>query len=466
MIWYYLKNTNGGNLMGKLFGTDGVRGKANTELTPEMAFKLGRAGAYILTKESKTAPKVLVGKDSRLSGDMLEAALTAGLCSIGAEVFHVGVLPTPAVAYLVKHYNLNAGVMISASHNPMEDNGIKFFNSQGYKLSDALENEIEDLITEIDSGNDNLPRPTGEGVGTVTVSKNAAEDYISSLLSTVPGLSLKGLNIVLDCANGATSQTASIVFEKLGATLKVMSNKPDGKNINANCGSTHMENLQAEVKKVGADVGFAFDGDGDRMLAVDENGELIDGDQIMAICGLEMFNRGELDTIVATVMSNQGFELFCNKHGLKLFRADVGDRYVLEKMLADNLPLGGEQSGHIIFKKFSTSGDGILSALQLAAIMAEKKEKLSTLASIMENLPQVLINATVPNNRKPELKTNVEIQRTLAVIESKIAGEGRILVRPSGTEPVVRVMIEGRDSEQINQWANSLAEIILSELNC
>ena len=450
--------------MGKWFGTDGVRMVANTELTPELAFQLGRAGAYILTKEAKTAPRVLVGKDSRLSGDMLEAALTAGLCSTGAQVFYAGVLPTPAVAFLVRHYKLDAGVMISASHNPMADNGIKFFNRHGYKLPDAQEAEIEGMIFAMQADNDRLPRPAGKGVGTTARSEAAIEDYASYLTSTAPGLNLSGLKVVLDCANGATSEVAPMVFTKLGAEVHTLSNKPDGTNINENCGSTHMENLQEYVKENGADIGLAFDGDGDRVLAVSNTGKMIDGDEIMAVCGLDMHERGELNAIVATVMSNQGLEILCREKGIELHRADVGDRYVLEKMLADDLPLGGEQSGHVIFKKFSTTGDGILTGLRLLDIMAKKKQPISELVSVMESLPQVLVNATVPNHRKPELETNPTIKLEQTKIEKLLAGNGRILVRPSGTEPVVRVMIEGRDNEQILKWAKDLANVIENQL--
>jgi len=452
--------------MGKLFGTDGVRGMANTELTPELAFQLGRAGAFALTKEKerKTMPKVLLGKDSRLSGDMLEAALTAGLCSIGARVYHAGVLPSPAVAYLVRRYKLDAGVMISASHNPMADNGIKFFSSNGYKLPDAMEDEIEALIDEIQAGRDNLPRPTAEDVGTVHVSETAAEDYASYLIETVPGLSLKGLKVALDCANGATGEVAPIVFEKLGASIFPLNDRPNGLNINSNCGSTHIEPLQKYVKAKAMDIGLAFDGDGDRMFAVCENGEVIDGDTILAICGLNMHENGKLNDIVATVMSNQGLEVFCNKNSLTLHRTAVGDRYVLEKMLADNLPLGGEQSGHIIFKEHSTTGDGILTGLQLLSMMVKKNRPMSELAEIMETYPQVLVNAIVPNKRKPELSANENIQNKQAEIEAEMAGEGRILVRPSGTEPLVRVMLEGRDGVKIKKWAEDLAKVIENNL--
>lgn len=453
--------------MGKLFGTDGVRGLANTELTPELAFKLGRAGAYVLTKKARGMPRVLLAKDSRQSGDMLEAALTAGLCSIGAEVIHAGVIPTPAVAFMVRTHKMDAGAMISASHNPMPDNGIKFFSGEGFKLPDEIEDEIEAAIEKIDAGNDDLPRPTGAKVGTIKQSPNVSGEYISYLLSTVPGLDLSGMKVVLDCANGATSEIAPAVLKKLGAKVTAFFNEPTGLNINENCGAVHSESLQAYMKAHDADVGITFDGDGDRMQAVCEKGNLIDGDAVMAIIGQDLYELGALkkNTIVATVMSNQGFEVFCNKNGLSLCRANVGDRYVLEKMLAEGYSLGGEQSGHVIFLDHSTTGDGILTALQLLAVLARKNKPISALAGVIETFPQVLINATVPNPRKPELSTNPEIQRVQAEIEAAMNNEGRILVRPSGTEPVVRVMLEGRDSAKIKAWAKTLADVIEKNLN-
>ncbi|MCL1843177.1 MAG: phosphoglucosamine mutase [Defluviitaleaceae bacterium] len=452
--------------MGKLFGTDGVRGLANVELTPELAFQLGRAGAHVLTKNVPGMPKVLLAKDSRQSGDMLEAALTAGLCSVGAEVYHAGVIPTPAVAYIVRKHKMNAGAMISASHNPMPDNGIKFFSGEGFKLPDNLEEEIELSVQNIKSGNDTLPRPVGKEVGVVKQLSSALEDYASYLISTVPGLNLEGMRITIDCANGATSEVAPLVFEKLGALVTNLYASPNGLNINKKCGSAHMQSLIAHMKAEESGIGIAFDGDGDRMRAVCEKGNLIDGDAILAICGLDMHERGKLakNTIVSTVMSNQGFEVFCNKNGLHLCRTDVGDRYVLEKMLAENYSLGGEQSGHVIFPEHSTSGDGILTGLQLLDVMKRKNKPLSLLASVVESFPQVLVNAAVPNVRKPELNTNAEIKKIQAEIESSLSEEGRILVRPSGTEPVVRVMIEGRDEEKIKSLAQKLADVIEKNL--
>jgi len=449
--------------MGKLFGTDGVRGLANKELTPELALELGKAGAYVLTKNTTAAPKVLVAKDGRRSGDMLEAALSAGLCSIGAEVYTCGIIPTPAVAFLIKKYNFDAGVMISASHNPMEDNGIKFFNAQGLKLPDEVEAEIEAII----ENNTDLPRPTGKDVGVVKNCPTVLDDYVAFLISTVPGLNLSGIKIAIDCANGATSAVAPLVFEKLGAEVHALHYSPDGCNINAGCGSTHMDSLKKYVAENSMSLGLAFDGDGDRMLAVDENGKEVDGDVIMAICSLALKEQGQLkdDALVATVMSNQGLLAFAKDNGIVLHRTAVGDRYVLEKMIEDDLSLGGEQSGHIIFRKFNTTGDGILAGVQLLAVLKQKGQTLAQAAQIMEIFPQVLVNATVPNNRKAELSTNPQIKKVQADIESKLASDERILVRPSGTEPLVRVMIEGRNQEMIEIWARELADAIEKNLN-
>jgi len=448
--------------MKKLFGTDGVRGIANKGLTPELAFELGKAGAYVLTKNATGTPRVLVAKDGRRSGDMLEAALTAGLCSIGAEVCHCGVIPTPAVAYLVKKHKFDAGVMISASHNPMEDNGIKFFNSEGLKLPDQLEAEIESLI----ASKPELPRPTGADVGIVTHCPYVLDEYASFVTSTVPGLRLDGMKVVLDCANGATSVIAPIIFKKLGADVHTLHNSPDGCNINANCGSTHMESIREFVMAHNMDIGLAFDGDGDRMLAVDDKGQMIDGDIIMAICGLDLQERGQLtdNTMVATVMSNQGLEVFCRSHGITLYRTAVGDRYVLEKMLADDLTLGGEQSGHLIFRRFNTTGDGILAGVQLLSVMRRRQKSMSELAKMIEIFPQVLINAKVPNSRMAELATCPPIQKVQAEIEAQLTADERILVRPSGTEPLVRVMIEGRDMDTITKFAKDLAAVIEENL--
>jgi len=444
--------------MKKLFGTDGVRGVANTELTPELAFKLGKAGAHILAKNATGTPRILIGKDGRRSGDMLEAALTAGLCSIGAEVYQAGILPTPAVAYLIQRYKFDAGIMITASHNPMADNGIKFFSSKGFKLPDQLEEEIEALIYT----NATLPCPEGEGVGIVRTCPYALEDYASFVVSTVPNLRLDGMKIALDCANGATSVIAPIIFEKLGADVHTLHNRPNGININANCGSTHMDSVRKFVTSHHLNLGLAFDGDGDRMFAVDENGQEIDGDRILAICGLDLFENNQLakNTIVATVMSNQGLEVFCRERNITLFRTDVGDRYVLKKMIEDDLSLGGEQSGHLIFRKHSTTGDGILAGVQLLSVLYRKKKSMAEMAKLVEIFPQVLINAKVSNDKKHQLQADPQIKKALAEVEANLSADERILVRPSGTEPLVRVMIEGRDAAKITEWATKLVQII------
>ena len=449
--------------MTKLFGTDGVRGEANSFLTPEIAFKLGRAGGHVLTSHVHHVPRVLIAKDGRRSGDMLEAALIAGLCSIGAHVYQAGILPTPAVAYLVRHLNFDSAVMITASHNHMADNGIKFISSDGFKLHKDIEMEIESFVEK----DDDLPRPVGEDVGTLKQCDTAALEYLEYLLSKAPNLNLKGLKIAIDCANGATSFVAERLFRKLGATVYVINNAPDGSNINRNCGSTHTKGLQDLVINKGANVGLAFDGDGDRVLAVCEKGNVVDGDQILAICGQSLKNSGKLaaNSIVATVMSNQGLEIFCKKNEINLIRTDVGDWHVLERMLGDKLVLGGEQSGHVIFSEDSTTGDGILTGIKLLDALSYSRETLSELAGIMEVLPQVLVNVKVPNARKPELATNKVIADKTDEVLEKLAGEGRILVRPSGTEPVVRVMLEGRDKAEIIQMANSLADVIEKTLS-
>ena len=449
--------------MAKLFGTDGVRGEANSFLTPEIAFKLGRAGGHVLTGHLLHVPRVLIAKDGRRSGDMLEAALIAGLCSIGAHVYQAGILPTPAVAHLVKHLNFDSAVMITASHNHMADNGIKFISSDGYKLHKDIEAEIENFM----ENDKDLPRPTGENVGTLKQCETAALDYLEHLISNAPNLNLKSQKIAIDCANGATSFVAERLFRKLGATVYAINNSPNGSNINRNCGSTHTKALQDFVINTGANVGLAFDGDGDRVIAVCEKGNIVDGDQIMAICGLSLKNSGKLlkDSIVATVMSNQGLEIFCKKNGINLIRTDVGDWHVLERMLNDRLVLGGEQSGHVIFSEHSTTGDGILTGIKLLDALSYSRETLSGLAGIMEILPQVLVNVKVPNSRKLELSANTIIAEKTDEVQRKLAGEGRILVRPSGTEPVVRVMLEGRDKAEITQMANALAELIEKTLS-
>ncbi|MBR5127970.1 MAG: phosphoglucosamine mutase [Roseburia sp.] len=444
--------------MARMFGTDGVRGVAGSELTIELATKLGQAGAYVLTKEQEHQPTIIVGCDTRISGGMLASALMAGICSVGANAIFVGVMPTPAIAYLTRKHKVDAGVVISASHNPMEFNGIKFFNGNGYKLSDALEDEIEELIT---NNMKDVVLPIGSGVGKIEYRFDLVEQYVKFMKKCVP-VDLTGMKIVIDCAEGASYYTSVQTLTDLGAELVALHTEPDGTNINANCGSTHMDELKARVVYEKAQIGLAFDGDADRMLAVDENGELVDGDQIMAICGLHMKNKGLLknDTIVVTVMSNLGLTLMAQKEGLKLEKTKVGDRYVLENMMENGYNLGGEQSGHVIFLDDNTTGDGLLSALNLLRVMVETKKPLSELASVMEVLPQSLVNAKVPNHKKEDYMEYPEIAEAIADLEKKFNGEGRVLIRPSGTEPLVRVMIEGKDQEIIETEAKKLAELI------
>lgn len=444
--------------MARLFGTDGVRGVANEELTPQLAMQLGQAGAYVLTKENAHKPTIMVGCDTRISGDMLANALMAGVCSVGANAVYVGVVPTPAVAYLTKKYKVDAGVVISASHNPVEFNGIKFFDGNGYKLPDALEDEIEALIKSDMNG---IKFPTGSGVGKIKYRTDAREEYINHAIQSVP-IDLSGMKIVVDCAEGASFYTSVEALKELGAEVVAIHNNPDGTNINANCGSTHMEELQARVVYEKAQVGLAFDGDADRLLAVDENGQQIDGDQIMAIVGNYMKAQGKLkgDTIVATVMSNLGFFIMGEKHEIKIEQTKVGDRYVLERMKEIDASLGGEQSGHVIFLDENTTGDGLLSALHLLEVMVETKKPLSELAKIMEVLPQALVNAKVPNHKKENYMDYPEIALAIEELTAKFAGEGRVLIRPSGTEPKVRVMIEGKDQKMIEEEAVKLANLI------
>lgn len=444
--------------MARMFGTDGVRGIANEELTPLMAMQLGQAGAHVLTKQTQHKPTIMVGCDTRISGDMLANALMAGVCSVGANAVYVGVIPTPAVAYLTKKYKVDAGVVISASHNPVEFNGIKFFNGDGYKLSDELEDEIEALINNNMAG---VKFPTGSGVGKVKYRNDAREEYINHAVQSVP-VDLSGMKIVVDCAEGASFYTSVEALKDLGGQIIAIHNNPDGTNINANCGSTHMQELQARVVYEKAQVGLAFDGDADRMLAVDENGNIVDGDQIMAIIGNHMKNQGKLkkDTIVATVMSNLGFYLMAKEQGLTIEQTKVGDRYVLERMREIDASLGGEQSGHVIFLEENTTGDGLLSALHLLQVMVDTGKSLSELASIMNVMPQALVNAKVPTHKKDKYMEYPEIANAIEELETKFAGEGRVLIRPSGTEPKVRVMIEGKDQQVIEKEAKKLADLI------
>ena len=444
--------------MARMFGTDGVRGVAGSELTIELATQLGQAGAYVLTKEQEHQPTIIVGCDTRISGGMLASALMAGICSVGANAIYVGVVPTPAIAYLTRKHKVDAGVVISASHNPMEFNGIKFFNGDGYKLSDALEDEIEALIR---SNMDGVTLPTGSGVGRIDYRFDLKDEYVEFMKKCVP-VDLKGLKIVVDCAEGASYYTSVRTLEDLGANLIPIHITPDGTNINANCGSTHMDELQARVVYEKADLGIAFDGDADRMLAVDENGKMVDGDQLMAICGNYMKEKGTLkkNTIVVTVMTNLGFTLMGEEKGIHVEKTRVGDRYVLENMLQNGYNIGGEQSGHIIFLDDNTTGDGLLSALHLLQVMVETGRKLSDLAAVMEVLPQALVNAKVPNHKKDKFMEYAEISDAIKKVEERFGGEGRVLIRPSGTEPLVRVMIEGKNQEEIDSEAKKLADLI------
>lgn len=440
--------------MVKYFGTDGVRGVANKELTPELAFKLGRFGGYVLTRDIQK-PKILIGRDTRISGHMLESALIAGLLSIGAEVMRLGVISTPGVAHLTKAVNAQAGVMISASHNPVEDNGIKFFGPNGFKLSDAVEKEIEEWLDSTDT----LPRPTGADVGVINDYFEGGQKYLSFLKDTIDN-DFDGLKVALDCAHGSTSSIATHLFADLEADLISMGSSPNGLNINDGVGSTHPEALQGFVVEKGADIGLAFDGDGDRLIAVDENGEIVDGDQILYICAKYMNDKGFLNknTVVSTIMSNLGFYKALEEHGMKSDKTSVGDRYVMEEMREGGYNLGGEQSGHIIFLDHGTTGDGLLSALQLVNVMKDTNKKLSELAGEMTLFPQVLKNVKVID--KHRAMNNLRIQDEIDKVEADMAGNGRVLVRPSGTEPLVRVMVEAATKEQCEKYADQVADVI------
>lgn len=448
--------------MGRLFETDGVRGIANEELTCELAFKIGQCAAYVLTGEIKHKPKILIGKDTRISGDMLEAALSAGLCSVGAQVVSLGVIPTPAVAYLTRKYEADAGIVISASHNSAEYNGIKIFNANGYKLNDAIEERIEALILDDDS---EIKLPTGDDVGNIIKCDTAITDYIKFAESTID-CNLEGMKIAIDCANGASCETAVKVIVNLGAEPYAVSNHPNGTNINLNCGSTHTEAFSEYVKNINVDAGLAFDGDADRLLVIDENGNLIDGDKIMMICAEYLKDSGRLnkDTLVTTVMTNLGLILAAKEKGINIVQTKVGDRYVLEEMLKSGYSLGGEQSGHIIFLDHNTTGDGLVSALQLLAIMKTTGKKLSELAEVFQTLPQTMVNARVNNARKNDYLSDEVIVSEIKTLEAEFADNGRVLIRPSGTEPFVRVMLEGPDQTVIEQKANYLAKLIEARL--
>ena len=447
--------------MGKYFGTDGVRGEANVELTPELAFKLGRFGGYVLSQHEEETPLVFVGRDTRISGEMLEHALIAGLLSVGIRVYKLGVIATPGVAYLVRTEKASAGVMISASHNPALDNGIKFFGGDGFKLDDDRELEIEALL---DAAEDTLPRPSAQGLGTVMEYPEGLRKYQEFLVST--GVQLEGIHVVLDTANGAASTSARQIFADLGAQLTVIGENPDGLNINDGVGSTHPEHLQEKVKEVGAAIGLAFDGDSDRLIAVDENGEIVDGDKIMYIIGSYLSSKGllEKNTIVTTVMSNLGLHKALDAKGIQKEITAVGDRYVVEEMRKSGYNLGGEQSGHVVIMDYNTTGDGQLTGVQLTKIMQETGKKLSELAAEVTIYPQKLVNIRVENSMKDKAMEVPAIREIIEKMEAEMAGNGRILVRPSGTEPLLRVMAEAPTNEEVDYYVDTIAAVVQAEI--
>lgn len=445
--------------MARLFGTDGVRGIANQDLSGELAYKIGAVGAYVLANEVHS-PRILIGMDTRKSGPMLSAALSAGICSVGGEVLDVGVLPTPALAYLVRLYDADAAVMISASHNPMEYNGIKWFDGRGFKLSDELEDKIQAII---ESG-EALPHPVGHAVGRIILAARAQQDYCDYLVEQSEGR-FEGQRIVLDCANGAAAAIAKGVFERLGAEVISKSSAPDGTNINDHCGATHPERLQQMVVNYGADLGFAFDGDADRLISCDEYGNIVDGDQAMGILALAMKEQGTLkkDTLVITVMSNLGLKKAMEAAGVHVAETKVGDRYVLEEMLDKRYSLGGEQSGHVILLEKSTTGDGMLTAIALLNVVVASKKRLSKLAAIIPRYPQVLINVNVANDVKEAAMQDEALHARQAEIEKLLGDNGRVLLRASGTEPLIRIMLEGQDEQQILDYALSMAHILVKK---
>ena len=447
--------------MSKLFGTDGVRGVANEELTPELAFKLGRAGAYILAKEKKGS--ILIGRDTRASGTMLEAAITAGILSMGIDVISLGVIPTPAVAYLTREYKALAGIVISASHNPGEYNGIKFFNYKGLKLRDEVEAEIEDIIS---NDKEIEIRPTGKDVGKTIIHREGQEDYINYLIETIK-VDLSGVKVAMDCGHGALSEIGPETIKRLGGEVIAINISPDGMNINDNCGSTNSDMIRDLVLKEKADIGVSFDGDADRIIAVDEKGIVLDGDHILAICGTHLNKSGKLknNTIVGTVMTNMGLDNYLKENGMEIKKTQVGDRYILEEMLNSDYVLGGEQSGHIIFLDYNTTGDGLATALHLLEVMKDTGERMSSLNNLMTDYPQVLVNASVSNGKKYYYEEDKEIRQEIEKVEALFQGEGRVLIRPSGTEPLVRVMIEAKEDKGIEKIAKDLAIFIEEKLS-
>ncbi len=448
--------------MARMFGTDGVRGIANRDLTCDLAYRLGQASAYVLASDVHR-PTILVGRDTRISGEMLESALVAGICSVGARAVLADVLPTPAIAYLTRYYEADAGVVISASHNTVEYNGIKFFDKNGYKLPDAVEDKIEQLV--LNGMPADYEMPTGGSIGRPVRQRNAARRYVDFVKETT-GVRLDGLHVVLDCAQGASYEVAPMAFRELGAQVSCYYHEPDGTNINDHCGSTHPERLCELVRELGADVGFAFDGDADRLMAVDERGRLINGDQVMAMLAVHFKEQGRLrrNTLVATVMSNMGLDIAMKKHGIQIEKTKVGDRYVLEKMLADGCNLGGEQSGHVILLDCNTTGDGLVTAVQVISAMVSAKQPLSRLADVMQMMPQSLYAANVPDSKKHDYASNEKIAGMIAELEDKYRDKGRLVIRASGTEPRVRVMIEGPDQREIERDVFVLSKLIEQEL--
>ena len=453
--------------MRKYFGTDGIRRIANTELTPELVYKVAKAGAYVLSKHTDHTPTILIGRDTRISGTLIESAMTAGFLSYGANVKLLGVIPTPAVAYLTRKLNADASVVISASHNTFEFNGIKFFSNKGMKIPDTLEEEIEEVM---ESGKLDELTAKNEKIGTSEYRLDLIDEYVYFFRKNFDDSIDKYMNdnfvVGIDTANGATYQVAEKVFKALGIKYKIINNSPDGININQNCGSTHLENLKKFVVENKLNLGIAYDGDGDRCLAVDENGNEIDGDKLLAIISTNLRKKGKLnkDTIVATVMSNLGLNKFTRDNGLELLQTKVGDRYVLEEMLKDGFNLGGEQSGHVILLDYNPTGDGILTSLMLIQTILEEGKKASELADMVKLYPQILINAKVNSDKKYEYKEDKEINGAIDKLEKEFAGNGRVLIRPSGTEPLVRVMIEGEDQEYITKKAQEIADLIENKL--
>ena len=447
--------------MARLFGTDGVRGEANVTLLPEMAYRLGRAATIYFGKESEEQPLIIIGRDTRISGEMFESALTAGICSAGGRAMLAGIIPTPAIAYLARKHKAKAGIVISASHNPFHDNGIKFFGGDGYKLPDSVEDELEAIVHQLET-DDNYPRPTAEHIGHIEYRTDLLNQYMEFVISTCKER-FEGVKVVLDCANGAAYEAMPKILRHLGATVKVIHALPNGTNINDGCGSTHLESLQKAVLENGADFGIAHDGDADRCLCVDEKGQIIDGDHILVMCAMDMMKEGKLpyNTVVTTVMANIGFHQAIKKAGGRAEITKVGDRYVLENMLKNGYKIGGEQSGHIIFTDFSTTGDGLITALQVLSSLKHSGRKASDLTALMTTYPQLLVNVKVAT--KEGWETNEAIKKAIAAGDEELGDNGRILVRPSGTEPLIRVMAEGPDQEQLDRICHAIADVVKKE---